>query len=262
MTARREYKYLFPETVLDALREMLLPYVDLDPHVPGNGRQYTVRTVYFDTPSLDFYHEKLAGLRERQKVRVRGYDDVTPTSPVFLEIKRNIGGAVIKQRAIVLYRDFHAFCETGDVRRYVRAAPDGDDPGVNAREFLFLLHARPLAPVITIVYDREPYFSRFERGVRITLDKHVRFHDDVSPVSLGRAVQERPALCRSFILEAKTDGAFPLWLGRILSPFHAIREAISKYVLCIDALRDPACPPDQMPQGLTSRAYSLTSLDR
>ena len=59
----------------DDIRRALKPYIRLDNFAAKTSSgEYTVRSIYFDTRNMDFYHEKIEGLRVRKKIRVRGYN--------------------------------------------------------------------------------------------------------------------------------------------------------------------------------------------
>jgi len=57
---RYEYKYIIPLWKINELRRLILPYMNLDKHAKGReGDQYTIKSIYFDSPSFDFYYEKI-----------------------------------------------------------------------------------------------------------------------------------------------------------------------------------------------------------
>ena len=216
---------------------MILPCVDVDPYAASRcGMEYTVRSLYLDTRTLDFYHEKLAGIKERKKIRIRGYNEITPETPIFLEIKRKTGLGATKRRSMVRYRDLCGFLEAGDARQSVLPIPGREEAVTNAEQFLFHVRSQALVPVISIVYEREAYFSKFDRGVRVTFDKNLRSHNDASLDSLARELPEIPALPHRFVLEIKTDNMVPAWLASVVTRFGVNRDAASKYTLGIDAL--------------------------
>ncbi|MEM8909775.1 MAG: VTC domain-containing protein, partial [Bacteroidota bacterium] len=71
---RYEYKYYVPNEQLDVLRNMIHPFVQLDQFAASRKRkEYTVRSIYFETPDFECYRTKVAGLKHRNKVRLRGY---------------------------------------------------------------------------------------------------------------------------------------------------------------------------------------------
>lgn len=248
--ARLEYKYLVPKTLLPDLRGMILPHVEMDSYSairPGN--EYTVRSLYLDTSRLHFYHEKLAGLKERKKLRIRGYNEYGPTAPVFLEIKRKIGMAIIKQRATLPYQNLLPLFETGEVEKYIPALPEHDEARDNARRFLFYFHSQALRPSISVIYEREAFFFKFDRRLRITFDKNLRVQNNVALNSLFQEIQLRYALPSHFILEIKTNSGIPTWLRLVLSRLDLNQEALSKYVICTDAYRSNSYYPSKTMNG-------------
>ena len=109
MMDRLEYKYLVPHDFLDTLRQEIRPYLVMDDHARCRpAKQYTVRSVYFDTFGLDCYHDKKEGLKVRAKYRLRGYDELQAGSVVFLEVKKKYINFIGKHRAPVLWRNIEA----------------------------------------------------------------------------------------------------------------------------------------------------------
>ena len=67
-----EYKYLVPNEKLDNLRSSTRPFVFNDKYMDlAGGEGYTVRTIYFDTPGYEYFHEKIDGLKIRKKVSTK-----------------------------------------------------------------------------------------------------------------------------------------------------------------------------------------------
>jgi SPX domain protein involved in polyphosphate accumulation len=237
--ARLEYKYLVSMTQLNQLRRMILPHVELDPYAARRPeKEYSVRSVYLDTNDLAFYHEKLAGLRERRKLRIRGYNEYCPTASVFLEIKRKKGPAILKLRSILSFENLLPLLETSDVESYVSALGGCEEARDNARRFLFHFHKQALRPTLNVIYEREAFLSRFDPKLRITFDKNLRFQNNVTLDSVFEEAQALYALPNRFILEIKTNSGIPLWLQLVLSRLTFQQEALSKYVICILAFHD------------------------
>jgi hypothetical protein len=237
--ARLEYKYLVSMTQLDQLRRMILPHVELDPYAARRPeKEYTVRSVYLDTNDLAFYHEKLAGLRERKKLRIRGYNEYCPTAPVFLEIKRKKGQAILKRRSILSFQNLLPLLETSDVETYVSALGGCEEARDNARRFLFHFHKQALRPTLNVIYEREAFLSRFDPKLRITFDKNLRFQNNVTLDSVFQETQALYALPNRFIFEIKTNSGIPLWLQLVLSRLTLQQDALSKYVICIIVFQD------------------------
>lgn len=59
MLTKIEYKFLVPESKLDNLRSDLTPFTELDKYSEIDDRkEYTVRSIYYDTPGFECYVEK------------------------------------------------------------------------------------------------------------------------------------------------------------------------------------------------------------
>ena len=63
-----EYKFLVRNTELERLRKKIMPFVNMDPYLNGDGAtEYTVRSIYFDSSKFNYYHEKIDGIKIRKK---------------------------------------------------------------------------------------------------------------------------------------------------------------------------------------------------
>ena len=113
--SRFEYKYLVPIKKLSRLRQALSPFVELDKHARNESGEYTVHSLYFDTYSLDYYYQKLAGIQHRKKIRIRGYNEQERDSLIFLEIKRKNNMEVLKNRAPLFFRHIRDIFINSDV---------------------------------------------------------------------------------------------------------------------------------------------------
>jgi SPX domain protein involved in polyphosphate accumulation len=231
---RLEYKYLVSMSELGELRRMILPHVEMDPYAAARpNNEYTVRSIYLDTPDLAFCHEKLDGLKERAKFRIRGYNEYSPAAPVFLEIKRKTGMAVVKKRSRLLYQNLIPFLETSNIEEHIPALAEYEDARDNAGRFLFHYHNQALRPSVTVAYEREAFYFKFDHGLRITFDKNLRSHNNVTLNSLFQETQALYALPNRFVLEIKTNSGLPQWVRLVLNRLDLHYEAISKYVICV-----------------------------
>ncbi len=246
---RIENKYLVPARELANLRDAFMPFVEPDGYMRPDDNEYRVHSIYYDTASFAFYHEKMAGIQHRTKVRVRGYNEGHDESKVFLEIKRKNDAVISKYRAPVLFRNVRALFETRDIRRFVLNGNGNPRSHDDANRFFYQVFRHSLLPIVNVHYDREAYFYKFDRSVRITFDKNIRstIHTDFG--NLFSEESARPSLRGEFVLEVKycdtiTRG-MPLWLEDTLGRFRLKRTAVSKYCICLDEHvvpgRTPAC---------------------
>ncbi|MBN1299984.1 MAG: polyphosphate polymerase domain-containing protein [Melioribacteraceae bacterium] len=230
---RLEYKYLVSSNRLADLRKALLPFVEYDSQY-NDSPEYTVRSIYFDTSRLKYYHEKINGIQVRKKLRIRGYNAPEDESVIFLEIKRKYENYINKNRSALKLYNLSELIRTKDIESYVLKENGFADSVRDAEYFLHHIYKRSLKPIILIVYDREAFFSKFDPRLRITLDKNLRY---LMFPSLDMLYSEQD-LCgiftNNFILEIKFSNGFPKWLQNLLSKFNLSRRALSKYTMCLE----------------------------
>ena len=240
--SRLEYKYLVPLEELSRLRQTLAPFVEVDTYARDHSDEYTVHSVYFDTFSLDYYHQKQAGIQHRRKIRVRGYNEQKGEASVFLEIKRKNNMAISKNRAPFLFKHIRNLFVSGDVKQYVPNGNGALDAVEDAKRFFYHVYRYSLRPTILIHYEREAFFGKFNPSLRITLDKRLRSSPYPALEDLFGEDGTRFSLPEHFVLEVKFHddiSSIPPWLETILEAFSLERMAVSKYTNCLDTHRIP-----------------------
>ena len=85
LPARHELKYFINPGELAALRQRLLPVLELDKHCV-DGKPYIIRSLYFDDIDDSAFYEKLGGGMHRDKYRIRIYR--YSNKEIFLDRKR------------------------------------------------------------------------------------------------------------------------------------------------------------------------------
>lgn len=231
---RFEFKYLVPAAALPKLRQAIAPFVEVDQYTRGESGDYTIHSIYFDTPTLRYYEEKVAGLETRRKLRVRAYNRLLTDSPAFVEIKRKNNMAIAKNRARLPYRHLEKLFITGDIEGYIGPhAADARDLS-DARRFFYHMYRYSLLPIVLIHYEREAYFRKFDSSVRITFDKNLRSSSFPTLEDLFADGAAIPSLSGSFVLEVKFHDGLPSWLRSVLEDFGLERQSVSKYCTCLD----------------------------
>ncbi len=233
---RNEYKYLIPNNLLEKFKSEITPFLQLDKYADKRKeKEYTVRSIYLDSVNLNFYHEKIEGLRDRKKLRVRGYNNIIKDINVFLEIKRKYGSKVLKNRAPLLFDNLSKLLASGNLEKYILSNNESSDKIKDGSRFFHHLHRKSLVPTVLVVYDREAYLSKFNRDLRITLDKNLRYNTFPSYEHLFDNEMLKVALPNNFIVEVKFSHGFPNWLQKIIQRYEVSRMALSKYTICLDA---------------------------
>ncbi|MGE5364553.1 MAG: polyphosphate polymerase domain-containing protein [Bacteroidota bacterium] len=229
--ARLEYKYYIPYIHLDQLRRDIIPYLKYDAFALKTPRkEYTVKSVYLDSPGFITYHEKDMGIRARHKYRIRGYNEESDDSIVFLEIKRKDVDFISKDRAKLLYRNLDQFIETKDYSLLAGSNGTAD----YARNFLYYYHLYQLKPVVVVTYEREAFECGFGTDLRITFDKNIRTRPAQSCSDIFSDEQMKISLKDYFVLEVKFSTIVPSWVPRVLNKYNVFRDSASKYLMCVN----------------------------
>lgn len=232
-----EYKYLIPVSLFLEIKHEMLPFIELDLYANnGKNNQYTVRSIYFDDFQYKYYFEKIEGIKIRKKLRIRAYDDYTEEKIVFLEIKRKNDNYVYKNRAKIFFCDIEKFIISRDTESYILFS-NGNKATDNADKFLYYLNHETLRPTMLVTYDREPYYYKFDKCLRITFDKNLRCLSFPDFNDLFNEKDLEPAYNNNLIIEIKFEKALPFWLQNIITRYSLQRKALSKYTICLDADR-------------------------
>jgi len=237
---RHELKYFIHPTEIRRVRTLIAPFMRPDDYAQGrDGTQYTVRSIYFETPDLRFYWEKEAGTKVRKKLRLRTYNDRDDSSVGAFEIKRKYGVTIFKERAILPLEPARQILSEG------RSALEGLDLSAASRHtlerFLFLTDVLSLRPIVLVSYEREAYIGRDNPRARVTIDKHVRsmIRPQMDEIHAERDL--RHLTTHRQILELKFDDVMPAWMRPVTSLLSRSHLPISKYCRGIELWGTQAC---------------------
>ncbi len=229
---RKEFKYYVPVIRMEDLRERLLAHISHDPYCNRySDKRYPVRSIYLDTHAHLFYYEKLESLKVRKKLRVRTYDSETAKMVAFLEIKRKVGKAVYKERAVIPYFEMNNLFNGEKINLL---HPEMHTQQVALNRFVYLTNRLHLEPVVLITYEREAFQGIDDQSLRITFDLNVRSYMTDTLDDLLRETDMRTLTDLYFILEVKFSRQMPLWLRGIIRDFALRLQSISKYCEGID----------------------------
>lgn len=216
---RHEQKYLISLPTAVRLQARLGAVLEPDPNAP-QGR-YHIRSLYFDDAADTAYFDKVAGLDERSKFRIRHYDH--SDRYIVLE-KKEKRGPMTRKTSARIDRTTAELLRSGAFR-----AGSADAPLL--REFDALRAGALLRPVVYVDYERIPFVYP-ESRVRITIDAAVA-------AGLPDARLFDPDGCRypvlpdgAAMLEVKFDDHLPPHLLMLLEDVPRQVQAVSKYCLC------------------------------
>lgn len=232
---RFEKKYLIPDRIAVAIRDALRPHLAVDEHTPpGSVRGYSVYTLYYDTPALDFYRHTREGATNRYKLRLRFYDD-DAQSPAFVEVKEKADGQIFKRRYQADKALVSAMLRDPQCEGLVHALSNGAR-GTALEEFHRRGQELGAVPKVLVAYEREAYNSQHEPKVRITFDRRIKAapcgaRPELAAPRIGSNVGGLNVL-----LEFKYAGAPPQWLVDVVAQFRLRRASFSKFAECLDVL--------------------------
>lgn len=219
---RHEYKFLINETDAAALRSRLTAFMRRDAFHTENGGRYTVRSLYFDNASDQALREKLCGVDEREKFRIRCYDE--DSSFIRLEKKGKKHGLCRKTSAPLAREEVSALI-AGD-SAFLRVSPH---PLLN--ELAIKMSTLQLRPRALVIYDREAY--TYPAGnVRVTFDSRVRSGLNEIDLFNFKLPLVRVLPAPYTILEVKFDEYLPDTIRTLCHLDARVPCACSKYTLC------------------------------
>ena len=221
MIYRVEDKYIPSPEKMAELEHRVRLVLPLDPHIGGKGF-YTISSLYFDDINNKALHEKLGGIRDREKYRIRIY---------------NVQDTTIHFEKKIKYRDYIAKVKVPLTRELTDELIAGRYDGLYQPDKPLLMELyqqmkyQLLRPKVIVDYVREPYVCH-NGNVRITFDKELRtglhstdlFNKDLQPV---RAMENG-----LMILEVKYDEYIPEYIRAALQLEGLVRQSASKYVIC------------------------------
>lgn len=220
MVYRNEIKHEISAADKAAICASMRAVARPDPHAGPDGR-YLIRSLYFDTPADKALREKLDGVSEREKFRIRFYN--SDPSVMHLEKKVKRGGLGYKVSAPITAEE---------AQRIV----DGDTNwmAVSGRGLIVELYAKMksegLRPKTIVDYTRTPFV--YDPGnVRVTIDENIRTGLGCTDFLNPRCVTV-PAGEPVILLEVKWDDYLPAVIRRAVAVKSRRGAAFSKYQTC------------------------------
>ena len=221
VTFRKEYKHEINRGDYQVIRSRMSRLTGKDRHAGPEGR-YRIRSLYFDNLYDKALLEKMNGLRNKEKFRIRLYDN--DRSFIRLEKKTKIGGAGYKVSARLTEEQCRSLL-AGDLSWM----PYTGDPLI--MELYAKMRYQLLKPKTVVDYDREP-FVYGPGNVRVTLDSDIRTGiravDFLNPGLPMMATHIHPKI----ILEVKFDEYLPSVIKNAVRVPGRRTSSFSKYAVC------------------------------
>lgn len=185
-----------------------------------NG-EYLISSLYFDDYHQSAFFDKLSGVKDRKKFRVRVYN----YQPDVIKLERKIKRENVTQKShLLISKKEYDSLISGDLdflkNRYELVAKD----------FYLHYHIKNLRPRVVVEYRREAFIFRYG-DVRITFDCLLKagiFQKDL--FANGYMIPAIPQ--DQIILEVKFTGYFPSVIRNIIQINNLQWQSSSKYAKC------------------------------
>jgi hypothetical protein len=226
MQYRNELKHLINPGDRAAICAVMKTVAQLDPHARDKG-YYTIRSLYFDNVADKALREKIDGVNEREKFRIRYYDGNTSVIHLEKKVKRdNVG--------------YKVSCNLSaeEAQRIV----NGDTlwMATDKRGLVVELYAKMkshgLRPRTIVDYERIPFVYK-AGNVRVTIDYNIRTGlrctDFLNPACVTIPIPGGSSAGSSdIILEVKWDDYLPTVIRHAVQLKGRGQRAFSKYAQC------------------------------
>ena len=220
MQYRNEIKHLITSADRAAICAVMKVVAQLDPHAQAKG-YYTIRSLYFDNMADKALREKLDGVNEREKFRIRYYDG--DTSVIHLEKKVKRDGVGYKVSCSLTAEEAQRIID-GDILWMAT-----DTRGLVV-ELYAKMKGQGLRPKTIVDYERIP-FVYGAGNVRVTIDFNIRTGlrctDFLNPDCVTI-----PASGNDIVLEVKWDDYLPTIIRHAVQLKGRRQTAYSKYAQC------------------------------
>ena len=218
---REEYKYFINNADVLLLGKNLTKILNKDSNSDIVSKHYTISSLYFDTPDSKDLNEKLDGILNRKKYRIRLYNKDLKT--IKLELKKKVGTFITKESV---------FLSRYDAKNLILGEYDKiKNSNDVAKIILINMQALGYKPRVIVEYDRQAYYHP-HGNIRITLDKNLRtFNSNIDILNLKNSLSTPVFFHNDQILEIKFSKSLPSFLSILLSNFQLKRCAISKYTI-------------------------------
>lgn len=220
---RYEDKFIISTEQFERLKEKLKGKTELDAFCKNGS--YPILNIYFDREDNEVIRRSTEKPYYKEKLRLRSYGTPDGDSyPIFLELKKKIGGIVNKRRADLTYGEALRFLENGE-------KPETADYMTGQVlceiENFMQRHMYKIRPAAFLCYNRTAMFGIKDSSFRLTFDSDITARRE--NVSLtGGCWGERLLPEGEYLMEVKFAGAMPLQFAAILSDLKIYSRSFSK----------------------------------
>lgn len=219
---RNELKFITNPNQAQILKQRLALLMGFDDNANNEDNTYFIRSLYFDDLYSTAFNEKIDGVLNRRKYRIRIYN--FKDNFIRLECKYKNNMMTSKDQCKIS----RELCE-----KIIANDIDGIDAGNNKllRNFLVEMKTKHLVPSTIVDYRRTAFVYDVSR-VRITFDEHLKsgmyssdlFNENIATFDIFDSTKT--------VIEVKFDYILPPHIARVLQTIPMYRQAVSKFAVC------------------------------
>lgn len=221
---RFEVKFIVSAALKTAILHDVLAMTTVDPHAIEADCKYHVKSLYYDSPLYCAYREKIDGILQRRKFRIRTYEESPEVR--FLEIKERFSNRIHKRKRFLKPEQYQAVLNR-------QRLSDLSDCNVY-NEFSYYCATTNIKPLLLIEYSREPHLGITDKTLRITFDSDIIVRKSKSLECTSTPYKVLPN--GYSILEIKFNNYMPHWVHSLVRKFSLRDTAYSKYCLGLEEL--------------------------
>ena len=218
MATRHEEKYIIDYRQYAVMKNRAMALMTPDSH--GINGCYTINSLYYDDLKDTALLEKLDGLPEHRKFRVRTYD----YSDRVINLER-------KDKRGILTEKFSASLPADQIGLLDLGTLQPEDAEAGWYDLAAQMHRAGLRPAVVVRYERDAFFLE-GTDLRLTFDKNLEAIVPDDRALFDPHMGGLPAISRgSVIMEIKYGDRVPS-LIRTMTNFSSKQLSVSKYALC------------------------------
>ena len=175
-----------------------------------------VNSIYFDDVGFSSVRDNLAGIAQRNKLRLRWYGNQKNSLPIF-EVKTKNGRLGYKTTYPI------QSIENSLMKLNIDKITSKCISGLEEQNIVFDKH---LVPTLQVNYKREYY--KTHDGIRITIDQNIQFSD----TQLHTTLDENNSFPYPFkVMEIKFKPSMKNTVAKLIQPLHITPKRHSKYLV-------------------------------
>jgi hypothetical protein len=217
---RHEIKHYINLSDAMAIKKRLSLIADLDKNAKSDGK-YKVRSLYFDTLDDKVLMEKISGINNREKFRIRYYNE--DSKFIKLEKKSKVNGFVNKVSTQISKEESEKIL-LGDIS-WMKNTQNN-----LLIEFYAKMKYQQLRPKTIVDYVREAFVYKYG-NVRITIDSNIQTGINSKKLFCHNVPVVRINKENIIIFEVKYDEYLPEVIKGLIQVNSTFKTAFSKYMV-------------------------------